>query len=221
MSDRMVALSGVVEGKTDAIMLQCFATEILGTERIVWTTVQPETSVAFGAVSLGPHGGGWRGVQGKCLELAATGIATVLANADALIIHLDGEVAFEPGVCQPPPARVATDIVQALKTQVMAWLGTTESQPRIVIAVPCMETEAWLLPTLRPGRVPAANVEVAHKPSKLFGSGRPKLVEQSGKKKTALYEQNRARFREAWAGAEDLAAAQVFATDLMTATAPP
>lgn len=217
MSDRSLALRLVVEGETDAIMLESFIVEILGTERISFTTIQPEFSMAFGNVSLGPHGGGWKGVRGKCQELASADLEGMLENTDALIVHLDGEVALDKQACNSPPARKAADIVAALTATVHGWLATPSGHPRLVIAVPCMETEAWLLPTLHPGKVAPAKVETVNKPSHYFSAKKLKLVELSGKKRTGEYRKSRDVFRKAWSGAAGLVAAQAFARGLRAA----
>ncbi|MCA9537239.1 MAG: hypothetical protein KC620_00040 [Myxococcales bacterium] len=214
-------LHGIVEGPTDAVVLKGFAAEILGTTKIIWTTLQPEVSLAFGHPSQGRYGGGWKGVRGKCREIAALGgvvAAGVLENVDALIVHLDGEVAEEAEVnvakpC-PPAMATATELMKAAQ----GWLGEGSDHRKVVYAIPCMETEAWLLPGLRPTASLELCVECSPKPSVWFQGGRPKLVEQSGKKKRRVYEQSLPAIRKSWPAASRLSTAEAFATRLVDAT---
>lgn len=78
-------------------------------------------------------------------------LARALQNIDALIDQIDGEAAAdaEIAVVQPCPPPEAT--ADALRRVVEGWLGADLPHRRVVIAVPSMETEAWLLPSLRPG----------------------------------------------------------------------
>lgn len=224
MSDRAISIHGIVEGPSDGYVLQAFAAAILGTDRIVWTTLQPEASVAFGQVSYGPHGGGWKGVRSKCMEIAKMGgvvAAGVLANAHALVVHVDGEVAAEDELQLALPCPPPEPTAEALRAEVRGWLGAGAVHRKVVVAVPCMETEAWLIPGMRPHADPAPCVECVPKPSMFFQGGRPRLVEQSGKKRLAEYKKNMDALREAWAASAGLSIAQSFAADLRAAVAEP
>ena len=114
----------VCEGETDKIVLDAFVEAMLGHARFVSTLIQPETSAAFG--NAGQHGGGWKGVRGKCREVRDRGgidAGGYLGNADILILHLDGEVAGESDLecAQPCPPPASTS--EALRTVVWDWLG--------------------------------------------------------------------------------------------------
>lgn len=214
-------ISVIAEGDTDKIALDAFLEAILGHADFVSTLIQPETSRAFGHG--GEYGGGWKGVHRKCVEIQQRGgldAGGYLANADLMIIHLDGEVAEEPEVrCSapcPPPGATA----DALRGEVWSWIGEA-AHPRVVVAIPMRETEAWIFAALRPqdrlvilceDELRSANapcLECRDKPSHLLAGGAPRLL-KSGKKNRLAYQDARPAMVTGWAHARRLSQAQRF-----------
>ena len=76
--------------------------------------------------------------------------------------------------------------------------------------IPMDATEAWLLPMLRD----AAWEECASDPASQFKGGKPKLLEQSGKKKRRAYEDATGTMAACWSRAQRLSQFARFATDL-------
>jgi hypothetical protein len=178
----------IAEGVTDKIVIDAFLEAILGHAHFVSTLIQPETSRAFGAA--GPHGGGWKGVRGKCIEIHKRGgleQGGYLANTDLLIVHVDGEVCDESEIMcsQPcPPPSMAAD---ALERVVESWLGG-KSNPLVILTVPMKETEAWIFAALRPDdkllREDAKECfECRDKPSTLLSGGPVRLIRSDKKHK--------------------------------------
>lgn len=221
----------IAEGETDKIVFDAFIAAVLGHSDFVTTLIQPETSLAFG--NAGEHGGGWKGVQSKCMEIRQRGgldASGVLANADLLLIHLDGEVAEEPEVqcarpCPPPEATA-----DALRAQVGTWLGAPAlaGQP-VVVAIPMKETEAWVFAALRPkdrllvspGASKAAAppcFECRDKPSSLLSGGAPRLI-RSGKKHKVAYRSVQPALVDGWIHTRRLSQAARFEEELRAADA--
>src|SRR5437899_2823396 len=93
MSDALrIAL--VAEGPTDGIVIESALRAIVRDRGFVMTQLQPEMSIAFDGT-----GGGWRGVYLWCKQSARRGGGRlamdqlVLSSFDALIIHVDADVA--------------------------------------------------------------------------------------------------------------------------------
>lgn len=132
---RPLRIQVIAEGETDKIVLDAFIEAILGTTDFVSTLIQPETSRAFG--DAGQHGGGWKGVRGKCLEMRDHGgveAGGYLANTDILIVQVDGEVAEEIEVQCAHPCPPPGDTALALREQILSWMGDV-SDPRVVLAI--------------------------------------------------------------------------------------
>ncbi len=94
--------------------------------------------------NLGPHGGGWKGVQSWCREKAGDqgSLEALSQNQDLVILQLDCDVAQEPEVncdqgCRPPKPTA-----EKLKEKVGAWLGGTFPD-FIVFCAPSMASETW------------------------------------------------------------------------------
>lgn len=190
----------ICEGKTDKIVFEAAIAAFMPHDFLV-TMVQPEESRAFGSPQAGPHGGGWRGVIGKCRELRERGgvvAAGLLNNADVVLIHLDGEVAEETEVNCAFPCPPASDTADALRALIQRELGSSAPDPRVVSVVPMKETEAWLVPALRPSAPQnGPGLECRDKPSKLFAGGKPVLV-ASGRKKPARYLEHSTTITDCW-----------------------
>ena len=188
---RMLRIQILAEGETDKIVIDAFIEAIVGDASFVSTLIQPETSRAFGHA--GPYGGGWRGVRGKCLEMRERGgpdVGGYLENTDILIVHLDGEVADEPEIACAKPCPPPSDTAASLEDVVYAWMGEPGSL-RVVMAIPMMETEAWIVSALRPNdklleATGEACFECRPKPSALLAGGSPRLI-RSGKKHKSSY----------------------------------
>lgn len=161
-------VAAVVEGPTDAIVLQAILRALLpGDTELVFQTLQPEGSVALGAASFGSKGGGWAGVYRSSRQSADEGGgsvsgSSVLSHHDLLIVHVDADVAGntyadgrihdaprEDLPCEepcPPPANTTN----ALRTVVLNWLGEHECPSRLVLCMPSKSTEAWVLAAMWP-----------------------------------------------------------------------
>lgn len=210
----------ICEGKTDKIILEAALAAFMPHDFTV-AMVQPEESLAFGHA--GKFGGGWKGVVAKCRELRERGgviAAGVLDNADVLLLHLDGEVAEEDEVACACPCPPASDTADALRGWIRGALGPSAGDPRIVTVVPMKETEAWLLPALRPAAPQnGPGLECRDKPSQLFAAGKPKLI-ASGQKKPARYLDQRASMTAGWdAVRNSLGEAQRFEHEVSQAVA--
>jgi hypothetical protein len=163
MSDPLrVAIAA--EGPTDVIVVGSILRSVLGNRPFVLTQLQPEGSVAFGT-----RGGGWGGVYKWCKASAQRGLgrmsqdALVFANFDALVLHVDADVAScayeeanivpeesdlslpceEP--CPPPAASV-----DRLRNVILSWCGETAVPSRTTLCVPSKNTEAWVLAMVVP-----------------------------------------------------------------------
>lgn len=96
----------VCEGPSDSVVIKAALARRLGD--FVMTQIQPEQSL-FGG-DQGPLGGGWRGVEAWCRQVADLGGLSAsgrLANADLLIVHVDADIADEEDIacakpCPPP-----------------------------------------------------------------------------------------------------------------------
>ena len=188
---RLLRVAVAAEGSTDVLVVQAAVMAVLSDvcpeADLLVTKVQPDESRAF-------LGQGWRGLKRYCEHLASNGgpDSGPLANHDLFIVHLDGEVAAEPDVACACPCPPAQDTADALRARILDWLGAPDGIPKVLLAVPCQETEAWLVPIFRAGQAVSASsgtasVECAPKPSRHFRAGKPKLVRADGRKVTARY----------------------------------
>lgn len=202
----------VAEGPTDRVVFEQVIAKILS-RPVSITMLQPtDQSLAFS------HGGasgfGWRGVLNWCDELRGAGgveSSGVLTNLDLLLIHLDGDVARDREIDCAKPCPPAEDTADALRALLLARVGASQTPPKTLFAIPMDATECWLFPLFRPGE--AVN-ECDLDPASRFRGGRPKLLEQSGKKKRHAYV---AAFRDLawdWANAHALSQAARFEREL-------
>ena len=148
----MFSIRLVCEGITDEIVLKAVLRAYLQSPDFTVDTIQPERSGFQGEPA--EHGTGWKGVRSWCqMAQAEGGLEAVRAlepGVDLLIIHVDAEIVFEAEhnsaqPCPPPEHNVITaeDIV-------LSWLGLSELPEKVVIWVPSMMTEAWVLRALFP-----------------------------------------------------------------------
>lgn len=166
MSDS-VRVAVAIEGPTDAIVLKAILSALLPNTEFEFQTLQPEESLAFGAVSPGGTGAGWAGVYRWCRQSASEGGGSVsgslaLLNHDVLIVQVDADVARKTydsaGIrnapdndlpCEqpcPPPGRT-TD---ALRAVVLNWLGESDTPPKVVLSTPSKNIEAWVIAAVWP-----------------------------------------------------------------------
>jgi hypothetical protein len=142
-----------------------------------------------------------------------------------LVIHLDADVAAEHDVdcAQPcPPAAASAD---ALRAVLLGWAGEPEAPPKVVLAVPSWNTEAWFWAALYPddplttgGALECARdlaARLTRKPEKLT-----RHKEGSVKKTPAAYNQHAPRLTARWAEVRRACGeAERFSVDLLGALA--
>lgn len=142
----------VCEGITDKIILEAVLSAYLQSDKFTINCIQPESSKIEGNPY--EHGTGWKGVRRWCQMIQAAGgleeVRALASEVDLLIIHVDAEIVFEAennaGQPCPPPE---PNVIKA-ESIVMGWLGLKELPPNVVIWVPSMMTEAWILRALFP-----------------------------------------------------------------------
>lgn len=183
----------VCEGSTDHIVLEAVLLAQLNSPDFRVSRLQPDESL-FGG-DAGPHGGGWKGVRGWCQMVRDAGglqaIGALPEGVDLLVIHVDADILLdsehdESNPCPPPNANIL-----AAEAIVMQWLGLNHLPEKVVIWVPSMATEAWLLRAVFPGSVeslscmtsppPSACVECVANPAAALERKRPRFVRRKGK----------------------------------------
>lgn len=189
----------VCEGPTDTLVIRS-AVEALGVEAVV-TQIQPENNSNL-LGTLGEFGGGWKGVRAWCQSPFIRELLHVtLANARALVIHVDADIAHdkELSCAKPcPPARDTTDAVRAVVT---GWLGAATVPPKVVLCVPAMATEAWVFCALFPEDKLTAGIECRKEPAALLVPRKPRLVAKKKDryaKDTVAYEAARETLKAGW-----------------------
>jgi hypothetical protein len=174
MSDT-VAIRVVCEGPTDTLVIQS-AVKALGVE-VVITQIQPEDNSNL----LGGFGGGWKGVRGWCQSAVATkGLEVTLANARALVVHVDADIAYDKEISCAKPCPPAQDTTDAVRATVLAWLGAAPEDRRILLCVPAMATEAWVFCALFAKDRMTTGIECRREPAALLVPKKPKLVAKKG-----------------------------------------
>jgi hypothetical protein len=159
-----IRVAVVAEGPTDAIVIQSALQTIFEDRSFVLTQLQPEGSIAFGE-----FGGGWAGVYRWCKQSRQRGHGRVsndelvFSSYDLLVVHVDAEIAAEdygnagitredkdkdfPGLQPCPPASATSDSVRKL---LLDWCGETAPTVKVVLCVPCMNMETWVVACLFP-----------------------------------------------------------------------
>ena len=157
----------VVEGPTDAIVLEAVVSALLPGREFVLDTLQPEGSAAFEDGAFGSTGGGWPGVYRWCRQAAEEGQGTVSGSAalfshHVLIVHLDADVAgktyADGNIRDAPrddlpceePCPPADGTTNALRAVLMGWLGEQGCPPRVTLCIPSKSTEAWVVAAVWP-----------------------------------------------------------------------
>ena len=161
-------IAAVVEGPTDAIVLQAILRALLPDDAdFVFHTLQPEGSVAFGSASFGRVGAGWVGVYRWSRKSVQEGGGSVsgssaLSYHDLLIVHVDADVAGQTyasgGIQDAPsedlpceePCPPARDTTNALRAVVLNWVGEHQCPSRIVLCTPSKNTDAWMIAAICP-----------------------------------------------------------------------
>lgn len=155
----------VTEGLTDQLVLEALIAEWLGDEDFESNFVQPPTSAyaEFMNCSLSQ---GWKGVLAWCSsESSALSFSRqrVVEDADLLVVHMDGDVAFEndfpPGAFGGgiPPAQAACDHIRAHLCKVLD--DQLIRRDKVVFCIPSQSIEAWILCCLFP-EVADANIPI-------------------------------------------------------------
>ena len=160
-------IAAVIEGPTDAIVLEAILSALLPDTDFEFQTLQPEGSVAFGSAPFNRTGVGWVGVyrwsrQSVCEGGGSVSGSSALPYHDVLIVHVDADVAsktyadgniqdapYEDLPCEepcPPP----DGTTNALRAVVLNWLGEHECPPRIVLCTPSKSIETWVLAAIWP-----------------------------------------------------------------------
>jgi hypothetical protein len=164
------------EGPTDKVLVEAAVANHVGD--YVVTVLQPELS---SMQDQGPFGGGWKGVRRWCQQVREQGsLPHVLNSGDALIIHVDADVASDDEINCERTCPPASDTTDAVRQVVKGWLGEAELPSRAVLCVPSKATEAWALAGLFPADGLLTNIECRAKPERLFVGRTPRLVRRKG-----------------------------------------
>lgn len=208
----------VCEGVTDQRVLEAVLLAHLKTPSFRINRIQPDESLYGG--DAGPHGGGWKGVRGWCKSVQEAGgleaIGALRPDVSLLIIHVDADIVLDKEhdiiLPCPPPEKA----ILAAEKIVVEWLGLAHLPENVLIWVPGMATEAWLLraifPDLPQSRscladpLPPACVECIEDPAAVLEGKRPKFVRRKGKdlkKIEPAYRDAHPALAEAWGGLVD------------------
>ena len=190
----------VAEGPTDFVILVAALDAILG--EVVPRFFQPpgdriDATTVGGAA--GTYGGGWKGVRAWCRDARANGQwDEAVTGNQAVVVHVDADIAGDPEIDVERPCPPAVDTVDALRPVVAAWIGPP-LDARCVFCIPSKASDAWLVAALK-----LAGPEVEHDPNpaaNLRGvGGRPKAVTGAKPDKHAAgYRRLASHVREQWA----------------------
>ena len=218
----------IVEGPTDGIVLRAAISSLLPDRELEFTHIQPDFSVALGGT-----GEGWSGVYRWCRQAASEGGGSVsgsiaLLNHDAIVIHLDADVAEKsyqsghiydevatdlPCVQPCPPVNATTN---ALRMVALRWMNETVLPAKCVFCTPSKSLEAWVMKALYPKNplVKSQHWECHDDPDKQMGQ-QPKVT-RIGKNRRD-YESRRQDFIEAWPQVRNLFEAERFSQEFLTA----
>ena len=221
MSD--VRIAACVEGPTDFVVLDAIVQAVFGPSAQV-TRLQPAMSrTPLGGATAGEHGGGWKGVKAWCEKQARIGDAafrTLLANNQAIVVHVDADIAHETEINCAEPCPPARPTVDRLREVLLGWLGIA-AQKVVVLCVPAQAMDAWVAAALHAKH---RNVETEHHddPKRLLLE-RPKLVKSvdgSLKADRKKFEEQSNAIRDGWPEVvKTLPEAQRFDAELRAALA--
>ena len=150
------------EGSTDVVVLRRLAEEVLGS--IDARTLQPETDELDRAVPNSPSG--WSEVKVWCERLSSYQeyFDPLVGDAfDLVIVAIDLDIAVRTGLQKAPENLKAYD-AKALCDVVKSWLPSP-IDGRVLIAIPVMSVEAWILAALFPK---AARPQLEPKPAEVL-----------------------------------------------------
>jgi hypothetical protein len=145
----------VSEGPTDFQVLSSFARKILpGVE--LRQLHPPTLAIRDAAITEDtPLGPGWRGVKLWCQRFSRDKLEILLRGAivgddyDGFIVHVDASIADKIDAQEEcPPASATTDRIRL--TIVRDWLQLDSAPRFLILAIPSMETEAWVLAAITP-----------------------------------------------------------------------
>lgn len=154
MSEGVVAVVTLVcEGDTDVAILSALAEALVPGDVIV-DCVQPERPLDR-AAQYGELWSGWEGVRRWCRrqcerfgDLAAAMSQPPLAGSQAVVVHIDADVADPDGLnCRkdcPPPE----DTADVLRDVLLCWCNARAAPPRVVLCIPSKAIEAWVYAAL-------------------------------------------------------------------------
>lgn len=230
MSDPL-RIAVVAEGPTDTIVIKAILNAVGNGSHFIVTQLQPEGSVAFGAL-----GGGWSGVYHWCKQSTLRGQGRLAGDEllflryDLLIIHLDADVAgvtYQSAQIDPQPmdpalpceadCPPASTTVLALRQVLLGWCGESVAPQRLVLCNPSKNTEAWVVAALFPldSVVTAGQLECHSNPENRLGQQPRK---QRIRKSQADYHSRSDQLSAGWPTVvKQLGEAQRFDSDLRAA----
>jgi hypothetical protein len=197
----------VTEGETDQIFFEGLISEWLGGEDFEPIHIQPPNS-SYVAGKQTPLSEGWRGVVTWCSSTLSDLVASrsyVIENASLLVIHVDGDVAFDAQFAGsefaskgPPVGPVCSFVKNHLSQFFLPNLPLN-----IAFCVPSRDLECWILcclfPTVADANVP---IECYENPANLLLFKTPKLVRRKDgriRKDVSAYEKNLKEMVQGWA----------------------
>ncbi len=144
----MYRVAIVCEGPTDRVIIEAVLDHYLDDYEPV--PIQPPIANIGG--DAGPLGGGWKGVRTWCSQEATGpgGLSTILANADLLVIQTDADAASDPEISNVQPCPPPTDTADEVRALLLGWVGLQQVPERVVLCVPAMGSETWVLVGLFP-----------------------------------------------------------------------
>ena len=158
-----MVIGTVVEGPTDRLVIEAIFNLLFPGDHD-FRSLQPLATLG----GFGESGGGWKGVRKWCedvlrtsgLSLDAYMSADAGGRIDALIVHLDVDVAYEDdfqenvlpsepiigSLC--PPSSSAADLIRRV---VFRWMGLGSAAPKgLIFAIPGQDMENWVFAALFP-----------------------------------------------------------------------
>jgi len=174
----------VCEGDTDVAILSALAEALVPGDVIV-DCVQPERpldqSTQYGELWSGWEGV-WRWCERQCQrfgDLAAAMSQPPLAGSQAVVVHIDADVADPDKLnCRKdcPPAQ---DTVDVLRDVLLQWSKVSAAPPGVVLCIPSKAVEAWVYAALSSrDDLDGDWLECRDEPESLLAGlrGKPKLV---------------------------------------------
>lgn len=185
MSERRIYI--VCEGITDFRVIESALRSLRPARDWIPTMIQPDFSAAF--EGLGPFGGGWKGVRGWCNETLPL---LDLDPPDALIVHVDADVAHEDEVDCACPCPPPCDTTNALRSYIQQYWCNNQLPAIAVLCTPSKNTECWVLQALYPDDpfVRNGELECRLQPESLLCGKKEKLVRRKKAERGYKYQKN-------------------------------